>query len=62
MSQVTITIDEQDLPTVLEILREKGIAVAESEHGRWVGGEVGEANDAPPEGRDVGGSVGHIDN
>ena len=60
MSQVTITIDEQDLPTVLEILREKGIAVAEPEHGRWVGGEVGEA-DASPEGRDVGGSVGHID-
>ena len=61
MSQVTITIDEQDLPTVLEILRKNGIAVAEPEHGRWVGGQVGEADDAPPEGRDVGGSVGQID-
>ena len=28
MSHVTITIDEQDLPAVLAILREKGIAVA----------------------------------
>lgn len=60
MSQVTITIDEQDLPTVLEMLREKGIAVAEPEQGRWVGGEVGEA-DAPPEGREVGGTVGHVE-
>ena len=60
MSQVTITIDEQDLPAVLEILREKGIAVAESEHGRWVGGAVGET-DAPAEGRGVGGRVGRVD-
>jgi hypothetical protein len=61
MSQVAITIDEQDLPTVLEILREKGIAVAESEHPeRWVGGVVGET-DAPDEGREVGGSLGRVD-
>jgi hypothetical protein len=60
MSHVTITIDEQDLPTVLEILREKGIAVAEPEHGRWVGGTVGEAA-APEEGREVGGTVGEVD-
>jgi hypothetical protein len=60
MPQVTITIDEQDLPAVLEILREKGIAVAAPGHGRWVGGEVGEA--APePEGREVGGRVGEAD-
>ena len=60
MAQVTITIDEQDLPTVLEILREKGIAVAEPEHGRWVGGEVGEVA-ARPEGRGEGGRVGHVE-
>jgi hypothetical protein len=60
MSQVTITIDEQDLPTVLDVLREKGIAVAEPEHGRWVGGEVGET-DAPGKGRSVGGRVGNVD-
>ena len=60
MSHVTITIDEQDLPAVLEILREKGIAVAEREHGRWVGGAVGET-DAPPEGHQVGGRVGQAD-
>jgi hypothetical protein len=60
MSHVTITIDEQDLPAVLEILREKGIAVAEPAHGRWVGGEVGETA-APAEGREVGGRVGHVD-
>jgi hypothetical protein len=60
MSHVTITIDEQDLPAVLEILREKGIAVVEHPHGRWVGGEVGEV--APlPEGREVGGRVGEAD-
>jgi hypothetical protein len=61
MSQVTITIDEQDLPTVLEMLREKGIAVAQPEQGRFVGGQVGEV-DVPTEGgREVGGSVGHIE-
>jgi hypothetical protein len=60
MSQVTITIDEQDLPAVLDILREKGIAVADPEHGRWVGGEVGET-DAPAKGRGVGGRVGQVD-
>ena len=41
MSQVTITIDEQDLPTVLEMLREKGIAVAQPQQGQRVGGRVG---------------------
>lgn len=41
MSHVTVTIDEQDLPVALAILREKEIAVAEPAHGRWVGGEVG---------------------
>jgi hypothetical protein len=60
MSQVTITIDEQDLPTVLELLREKEIAVAQPEQERFVGGQVGEV-DAPPEGREVGGAVGHIE-
>ncbi|MGO9906805.1 MAG: hypothetical protein ACLP4R_04730 [Solirubrobacteraceae bacterium] len=60
MSHVTITIDEQDLPTVLELLREKGIAVAETAHGRWVGGEVGETA-APQEGHEVGGRVGEVD-
>ena len=60
MSQVTITIDEQDLPTVLETLRAKGIVVAQAEQERFVGGQVGET-DAPPEGRDVGGTVGHAD-
>jgi hypothetical protein len=60
MSQVTITIDEQDLPTVLETLRAKGIAVAQAEPERFVGGQVGE-KDAPPEGRDVGGMVGRAD-
>jgi hypothetical protein len=60
MSQVTITIDEQYLPTVLEMLRERGIAVAEGEHGRSVGGQVGEV-DAPPEGREHGGEVGRED-
>lgn len=60
MSQVTIAIDEQDLPTVLEMLREKGIAVAQPEQGRPVGGQVGEV-DAPPEGREVGGMVGHAE-
>jgi hypothetical protein len=60
MSLVTISIDEQDLPAVLEMLREKGIAVAEAAHGRWVGGEVGEAA-AQPEGRPVGGRVGEAD-
>ncbi len=60
MPHVTITIDEQDLPAALAILREKGIAVAEPAHGRWVGGEVGEA--APlPEGHEVGGRVGEVD-
>jgi hypothetical protein len=60
MSLVTISIDEQDLPAVLEMLREKGIAVADPAHGRWVGGEVGEAA-AQPEGRPVGGRVGEAD-
>jgi hypothetical protein len=60
MSHVTITIDEKDLPAVLEILREKGIAVAEPAHGRWVGGEVGEVA-AQPEGHEVGGRVGEVD-
>lgn len=56
MSQVTIAIDEQDLPTVLEMLRERGIS-AQPELGRPVGGQVGEA-DPPPEGRELGGQVG----
>jgi hypothetical protein len=60
MSEVTITIDEQHLPTVLGMLREKGIAVAQPEQGRLVGGQVGEA-DAPPKGREVGGTVGHVE-
>jgi hypothetical protein len=60
MSQVTITIDEQDLPTVLEMLREKGIAVAHHEQERPVGGRVGQAA-APTEGREVGGTVGHVE-
>jgi hypothetical protein len=60
MSHVTITIDEQDLPAALEILREKGIAVTEPAHGRWVGGEVGEVA-AMPEGHEVGGRVGEAD-
>ena len=60
MSHVTITIDEQDLPAAVEILREKGIAVVEPTQGRWVGGEVGAA--APlPEGHEVGGRVGEAD-
>ena len=60
MSQVTITIDEQNLPTVLEMLRAKRIAVAQTGQERFVGGQVGE-KDAPPVGRDVGGTVGHAD-
>jgi hypothetical protein len=60
MSQVTITIDEQDLPTVLEMLRANGIAVAQAEQERFVGGQVGD-KDAPPEGRGVGGMVGHAE-
>lgn len=60
MSQVTITIDELDLPAVLEMLRAKGVAVAQTEQERFVGGQVGE-KDAPPEGRDVGGMVGHAE-
>ncbi|MGZ6669906.1 MAG: hypothetical protein ACXVH3_35125, partial [Solirubrobacteraceae bacterium] len=60
MSHVTITIDEQDLPAVLEILREKGIAVVEPAHGRWVGGQAGEVA-APREGHEVGGRVGKVD-
>lgn len=58
MSQVTIAIDEEDLPTVLEMLRERGIAVAaQPELGRAVGGQVGET-DPTPEGRELGGQVG----
>jgi hypothetical protein len=60
MSQVTITIDEQDLPMVLEMLREKGIAVAQPQQGQRVGGRVGREA-APTEGRGVGGRVGHIE-
>jgi hypothetical protein len=60
MSHVAISIDEQDLPAVLEILHEKGIAVAEPAHGRWVGGEVG-ATAPLPEGHEVGGRVGEAD-
>ena len=60
MSQVTIAIDEQDLPAALETLRAKGIAVAPTEPVRFVGGQVGE-KDAPPAGRDVGGTVGRAD-
>jgi len=61
MSHAAITIDEQDLPTVLEMLREKGIAVAQVEEGRAVGGRVGEAHAPTQGGRDVGGSVGHVE-
>jgi hypothetical protein len=61
MSQVTIMIDEQDLPTVLEMLREKGIAVAQPEQERFVGGQVGEVDEPTEGGRDVGGTVGHIE-
>jgi hypothetical protein len=61
MSDATITIDEQDLPTVLAMLREKGIAVAQVEEGRTVGGRVGEAHTSTRGGRDVGGSVGHVE-
>ena len=58
MSQVTIAIDEQDLPTVLEMLRERGIAVAgHPELERNVGGQVGET-DPTPGGRGLGGQVG----
>lgn len=57
MSQVAIEIDQQDLPTVLEMLSERGIAVTQPELRRPVGGQVGEA-EALPEGREVGGSVG----
>ena len=60
MSQVTIAIDEQDLPTVLAMLRERGIAVAQPELQRSVGGQVGET-DEPPQGREVGGQVGSAD-
>lgn len=62
MSQVTITIDEQDLSVVREALREKGIALHEHEHeqGRYVGGRVGHVV-APSEGREVGGRVGHVE-
>jgi hypothetical protein len=60
MAQVTIAVDEQDLPTVLEMLRERGIAVGQPELQRRVGGQVGET-DAPPEGREVGGQVGSAD-
>ena len=60
MSQVTIAIDEQDLPTVLAMLRERGIAVAQPELQRPVGGQVGET-DEPPQGREVGGQVGSAD-
>ena len=60
MSQITIAIDEKDLPTVLELLRERKIPVAQPELGRRVGGQVGEV-DAPPEGREVGGRVGHAE-
>lgn len=61
MSDATITIKEQDLPTVLAMLREKGIAVAQVEEGRTVGGRLGEAHTPTQGGRDVGGSVGHVD-
>jgi hypothetical protein len=54
-------IDEQDLPAVLAMLREKGIAVAQVEEGRTVGGRVGEAHAPTKGGRDVGGSVGHVE-
>jgi hypothetical protein len=60
MSQVTITIDERDLPTVLEMLRAKRIAIAQTAPERFVGGQVGE-KDVPPIGRDVGGTVGDAD-
>lgn len=60
MAQVTIAVAEQDLPTVLEMLRERGIAVAQPELQRDVGGQVGET-DPPPEGREVGGQVGSAD-
>lgn len=61
MSEATITIDEQDLPAVLATLREKGIAVAQVEEGRTVGGRVGEAHVPTQGGRDVGGSLGHVE-
>lgn len=60
MSRVTITIDEKDLPTVLEMLRAKRIAIAQTEPEPLVGGQVGE-KDMPPVGRDVGGVVGRAD-
>lgn len=61
MSQVTITIDEQDLSVVREALHERGIALHEHEHEqrRYVGGRVGSVP-APSEGRQVGGRVGHV--
>ena len=61
MSHATITIDEQDLPTVLEMLRDKGIAVAQVEEERTAGGRVGEAHVETQGGHDVGGSVGHVE-
>ena len=42
------------------MLRAKRIAVAQTGQERFVGGQVGE-KDAPPVGRDVGGTVGHAD-
>jgi hypothetical protein len=60
MPEVTITIDEQDLPAVREALHEKGIALHEPTKGRYVGGRVGRV-DPPSEGREVGGRIGRVE-